>query len=317
MMNQEDLFRKLGAILNELNDQYDYLAKNPRSLNELELELFLANSNFLSEHIQIIRKINNSTAFKVLPEHSEVPLSAPSGIDIQPEADDSIHQVDLFKEEQTPSFEFILNQGSSSDEPENDQDQEDVIETEEVKEPEPAEEITDIDFSLKTEAQTEPESAHEEVFFEPSAIVVEQEDTTEPELPVVHAEPILIAKEEDKVPEASAVFVEDKVEEKIVKPTLNDLLANSLTQSKRQAEVAGPTIKDLKQAINLNDKLLYIKDLFNGYNLAYAEAIELINKMPDFKTADAFLQNNYAIKNNWSAKQPTVDKFYALLKRRF
>jgi hypothetical protein len=57
--------------------------------------------------------------------------------------------------------------------------------------------------------------------------------------------------------------------------------------------------------------------LFNGYNLAYAEAIDLINKMPDFKTADTFLRNSYAIKNNWAAKQSTVDQFYELLNQRF
>ena len=77
------------------------------------------------------------------------------------------------------------------------------------------------------------------------------------------------------------------------------------------------SVTDLKQAISLNDKMRYIKDLFNGYNLAYAEAIDLLNKMPDFKTADAFLQNNYAVKNNWSSKQDTVDQFYELLNQRF
>ncbi|PIH00450.1 hypothetical protein CS542_04505 [Pedobacter sp. IW39] len=45
---------------------------------------------------------------------------------------------------------------------------------------------------------------------------------------------------------------------------------------------------NLKQAISLNDKMRYIKDLFNGYNLAYAEAIDLVNKMHDFKSADEF-----------------------------
>ncbi|MNY48867.1 hypothetical protein D3C86_1842400 [compost metagenome] len=63
--------------------------------------------------------------------------------------------------------------------------------------------------------------------------------------------------------------------------------------------------------------MLYIKDLFNGYNLAYAEVIDLLNKMPDFKAADSFLQNNYALKNNWASRQATVDKFYELLNQRF
>ena len=71
MMNQEDIFKKIGQILNELNDQYQYLAQNPRELNELELELFLANANFLSDHVDIIKKINSGAVQRILSGHSE------------------------------------------------------------------------------------------------------------------------------------------------------------------------------------------------------------------------------------------------------
>ena len=70
MMNQEDIFKKIGQILNELNEQYQYLAQNPEELNELELELFLANSTFLSDHVQIVRKLNSKSGQKALPEHA-------------------------------------------------------------------------------------------------------------------------------------------------------------------------------------------------------------------------------------------------------
>lgn len=76
-------------------------------------------------------------------------------------------------------------------------------------------------------------------------------------------------------------------------------------------------VTDLKSAISLNDKLLFIKDLFNGYSLAYSEAIELLNRYDDFASADAFLQANYAQKNNWADKQATVDKLYAIMRKRF
>jgi lipid II:glycine glycyltransferase (peptidoglycan interpeptide bridge formation enzyme) len=54
MMNQADIFKKIGVILNELQEQYEFLAQNPEQLNELELELFLANANFLSYHVEIV-----------------------------------------------------------------------------------------------------------------------------------------------------------------------------------------------------------------------------------------------------------------------
>jgi len=67
----------------------------------------------------------------------------------------------------------------------------------------------------------------------------------------------------------------------------------------------------------LNDKLLYVKDLFNGYNLAYSEAIEILNRFSTFDEAARFLKTNYVTKNNWESKPATVEKFYALLKRRY
>lgn len=97
-------------------------------------------------------------------------------------------------------------------------------------------------------------------------------------------------------------------------PSLNDLLAK--TNSQNNEPVKAP-IADLKQAISLNEKLLFVKDLFNGYNLAYSEVIDIINKMNSFEAADSYLQHNYAAKNNWANKQATVDQFYELLNRRF
>jgi hypothetical protein len=153
--------------------------------------------------------------------------------------------------------------------------------------------------------------------------------------PVKHPEPVVqyqqpapFLKEDDvkaqEIPKPTSTLIPDKVEEKVVqpaaaasRPTLNDLLASSQKTNSYNQETSAPTVTDLKKAVNLNEKLLYIKDLFNGYNLAYSEAIDIINKLPDFKSADTFLQNNYAIKNNWQAKQTTVDKFYGLLKQRF
>ena len=76
-------------------------------------------------------------------------------------------------------------------------------------------------------------------------------------------------------------------------------------------------ISDIKLAITLNDKLLYVKDLFNGYNLAYAEAIEILNRFNTFEEASRFLKTNYVTKNNWDNKPATTEKFYALLKRRY
>ena len=63
--------------------------------------------------------------------------------------------------------------------------------------------------------------------------------------------------------------------------------------------------------------MVFIKELFNGYNLAYSEAIEIINRFQSFEAADNFLQKNYAKKNDWDTKTTTVDRLYEYLNSKF
>lgn len=133
-------------------------------------------------------------------------------------------------------------------------------------------------------------------------------------------------------PEEVKPVVREVVEEKKVLEIESDGIAKPLTINEliQQQKMAGVNLTqqfqvsntqeravDLKTAVSLNDKLLFIRDLFNGYSLAYSEALELLNRFNNFAEADAFLQSNYALKNGWADKQQTVEKFYVLLRKKF
>lgn len=112
-------------------------------------------------------------------------------------------------------------------------------------------------------------------------------------------------------PEPKAEYIQDEP------LTINQRMSAQVNAKARRVTEHEQPVTDLKQAITLNDKLLYIKDLFNGYNLAYSEAIDILNRYNSIEEADKFLKSNYAVKNSWESKQGTVDKFYELLKRRY
>src|ERR1700753_1798405 len=57
-MKQKEVFKKIGGIIQELSEQYEYLETIGEELNELELELFLANAHFLADHIEVLCKLN-------------------------------------------------------------------------------------------------------------------------------------------------------------------------------------------------------------------------------------------------------------------
>jgi hypothetical protein len=366
MVNHNNIFKKIGYILNELQDQYQFLSENPDQLSEIELELFLANANFLSDHVQIVKKVIGNQPIKELQEAS----STDDGIEkisLQEEAiaNFDTHNTTVEKpstEEPTysnaPTFEFVLSERSS----EETIDLQEVIEDNHHEEQvdydnQEAEDIEEYDNEVTyvapaiDEVGPEPFLVYNEVqpedkapipiappvveTYKPESVgpILSSESLSTPE-PIRQTEPVVnfqqrtpVLIEDDvkaqEIPKPTHNLDPDKVEEKVVqpathspRPTLNDLLAASQKSNNYNQDSLQP-ITDLKKAVNLNEKLLYIKDLFNGYNLAYSEAIDIINKLPDFKSADTFLQNNYAIKNNWQAKQSTVDKFYDLLKQRF
>lgn len=56
-MNQQEILKKIGGIIAELKEQHNYLETSADSFNALELELFMANANFLTDHIEILKKI--------------------------------------------------------------------------------------------------------------------------------------------------------------------------------------------------------------------------------------------------------------------
>lgn len=327
MMNQEDIFKKIGQILNELQDQYDFLAQNPQQLNELELELFLANANFLSDHVQIVRKINSARAVKELSDPTQ---------SLQPQVN---APVDIALPEVSSSTEPVIHIAPVP-EPKVEEVQMEQIELEELQQEDVLEhERASFEFILKEEPLSDrfefEEKSVNEIFDRPLSeeeqriIAAKQKQNEVPVISIQNETPLVVDQPEQQ--EVSLKQTEspilDNIEHKIVqppaaasvaKPTLNELLAarNSGHATFNEGNNK-PAITDLKGGISLNEKLLYIKDLFNGYNLAYSEAIDLINKMPNLKTADTFLKNNYSAKNNWESKQATVDKFYELLKQRF
>jgi len=386
MMKQEDLFKKIGSILQELQEQYEFLAQNPQQLNELELELFQANASFLSDHIQIIKKINNSKPVKELPAPDPELMPATP---VKPVLDE------LFKpDHEAPTFEFVMNEQPLSDKfdfeekpvyeifdrPLSPEEQEIIrrkqellsnqehahpldipavpaaeILTQPAVEQEPEElqpsaaavqeeiaavneqtyQVSEIqqtpddaetenlsfDFTSATEAESTP-AAHATTF-QPeveelaAAELIVEESVAEEDEDEIGPEPFLVVEEPPAAPEVTEPALAH-TEVPATKPTLNEMLAANASASNNYSfERSRLPITDLKGAINLNQKLLYIKDLFNGYNLAYAEVIDILNKMPDFKTADHFLQSNYAVKNNWASKPGTVEQFYELLRLRF
>jgi hypothetical protein len=97
--------------------------------------------------------------------------------------------------------------------------------------------------------------------------------------------------------------------------SLNDKLKQSKTEL---VEVLKETpIKDLRKAIGINDRFLFINDLFRGDEVMYERSIKTINSFNIYPEAEYWISRELKTKLGWDTDLPVVAQFDQLVKRRF
>ncbi len=76
-------------------------------------------------------------------------------------------------------------------------------------------------------------------------------------------------------------------------------------------------VKDLKKAIGINDRFLYINDLFRGDEAMYERSIKTINSFSIWAEAEYWIRRELKTKLGWTDEDETVKQFDQLVKRRF
>lgn len=76
-------------------------------------------------------------------------------------------------------------------------------------------------------------------------------------------------------------------------------------------------IKDLKKAISINDRIVYINELFKGDETAYERSIKTLNHFTIYPEAEYFIKRELKLRLQWDDKNPLVQQFDHLIKRRF
>ena len=76
-------------------------------------------------------------------------------------------------------------------------------------------------------------------------------------------------------------------------------------------------IRDLKKAIGINDRFLFINELFRGDENMYERSIKTINGFSILPEAEYWIQRELKVKLAWNDGHETVKQFTQLVKRRF
>lgn len=162
---------------------------------------------------------------------------------------------------------------------------------------------------VQPEPEQEPAPAQEPLEEAPVAAYQEPEQQYEPEMPLpeelaIMNEPII--PEEKPQPQAQQAADNDMFS-RIPGASSDGSLGSKLMASK---------LTTLIGAFGLNEKLQFIRELFNGSSEAFNQAIETLEQQENFAAAKRILAQ-YAQQNGWNLESNLTAEFIQKVERRF
>jgi hypothetical protein len=76
-------------------------------------------------------------------------------------------------------------------------------------------------------------------------------------------------------------------------------------------------VRDLRRAIGINDRFVFINELFRGDEVMYERSIKTINSFRIFPEAEYWIERELKVKLGWDETKESTRHFYQLVKRRF
>ncbi len=164
-----------------------------------------------------------------------------------------------------------------------------------------AKEINEPEIEIRTEYT----KVEKEVFIQPK-VKVEQQVST-----------VSNTKEEP-----DEVSVKKAVTKQLPGASINDTVTGATSLNEKLKVTRNEmhklhVSKPLKDQIDLNKRVVLVKELFSGSNDAFAFAIEKIDSFVAFSEADTYIKMELADSNKWDITSQTARMFMKLVRQRF
>ncbi|MDG1331488.1 MAG: hypothetical protein P8P74_04115 [Crocinitomicaceae bacterium] len=199
---------------------------------------------------------------------------------------DSAESDVLFEAEETPVMDFSMFDAPATDAKVEESKEESTPEVE----PEKPAPVVENKPEHKIQITTEPVEAPKPIVKEPIA----EEPKADPEV--------------KPAAEAPKAVVNEKGTSFLDRLNITD---NSIS-----SQLAGRKIDSLSGAFGINQRLLYINELFDGSGEDFSDAIKTLDSQPSLDEASTKVEE-LAFKNSWDPEEETVLEFLAIIKRRY
>lgn len=101
-------------------------------------------------------------------------------------------------------------------------------------------------------------------------------------------------------------------------PTVEPTSVETETPTQPQFLPTSPTQEtEIRKAIGINDKYLFISELFGNDRSSYEDAINTLNSMHSAQEAQTWISNNLHRQNNWDKENDVVISFYDVVNNFF
>lgn len=150
------------------------------------------------------------------------------------------------------------------------------------------------------------------------------EEQDEPELPAEQAGPAMTAEPERPVetggsaaePPAFDIELDDEIE---IVPigeahaATGAVMDRMVEKESWRTDMPGSAVSDIRSAISLNDRILFINTLFHEDPIAFKEALSELNAMPSFEDGVKFIMNLHP---EWNTESEVVYRFMMAIRRK-
>lgn len=304
-MDNKVLFKLIKKDLAELQTLLEAMEEE-NIPNQLLIDITIGRTKTLLQELTLLQ----GTSSMVKSEKTETIVAEPIVVsEPQPTEEVDTHDLENFVNDETSdqsntAVDEVLNEmimNEPDDEPiqnvaDEEQDEISGITKEEesiVETPKEETTVESITEDTNTEAQEVLEVKNE------TAIEVQAEVKIEVVQETIVDEPVMDSLEEKKV-----------LGEKFVKePTLNERLAATKNQ---ESKIKAKPITNLKAAIGLNDKFMFVRELFNNNSSQFDQCIADLDNCKTLLEGIEYLEKNF----KWTKTEASL-KFISLVKQRF
>lgn len=338
-IKQDSIIFDIEKLLSKMSNQVNFLIRKEIQINQLDVDLLMENTRKLYDAICSIELGMNNEELRVQEEDSELELVDSLTEEFEevnePEEPEVFDETEVDETETFERFEVFEEEVDTEDKIEDSEEVEEQIDDAEIIEDD---KIEDDDNSADmiwdfTRDDEEP-GIDDNVEYEPEPeFEIEPEPEFETELePEPEAEPEADIESEyesndkkDVVPSPiTNIYSAQREEDSGIKtyrivrenaPTISDMLEQNVDNS-LAARLQRKPVADLISAIGINDKFLFLNELFGGSMEKYNKSIRSLNSFSTLLGAKTYM-SELQIEFQWNCESEAYKKLADLIERRF